>query len=139
MWVGQLCALQEEQADPAWIDGDGKYRLRCFVAGPKTNSQCIVVVIDDFRGAGQPFAEPRQSGACGSGDTGLEFGEKACELPCGSSCRRDGHKVNGCRDPGSCAFASRFAMYCPNGPSPLPGGRRTACSTEPRAIAHPPL
>ena len=45
--------LQEEEADPAGIEGDGEDGVGGAVCGGEADGEGVVVVVDEFDGAGQ--------------------------------------------------------------------------------------
>jgi hypothetical protein len=84
---------QEEEADPAGKESDGEDGFGGAFGGAESDGEGVVVVVDEFEGAGEASAH------FAKGDAGLgcyfrgEFVEEAVELggrgffPCSSRCR----------------------------------------------------
>ena len=72
--------LQEEEADPAREDSDREEGVGGAVGGGEADGQRVVIVVDEFLGAGEAGAHAAQGDAGFGGDLGSEFVEEGVEL-----------------------------------------------------------
>jgi hypothetical protein len=72
--------LQEEEADPAGIEGDGEDGVGGAVGGGEADGEGVVVVVDELDGAGEAGAHFAEGGAGLGGDFGREFVEEGVQL-----------------------------------------------------------
>jgi hypothetical protein len=66
--IRQPDRLKEEEADPAWVQGDGEDDLRHSLGRTKADGQGIVVNVDNFDRSRQPSAHLSQDRVCLIGD-----------------------------------------------------------------------
>ena len=82
--------LQEKEADPARIEGDGEEGVGGAIGGRKTDGESVVVVVDQLLGTGEAGTHAAEGDAGLGGDLGGELIQKSIELGdggCGGSGR----------------------------------------------------
>ena len=79
--IAQAGAVEEkEEADPARVKGDGKQGVGGAIGGSESDGEGVVVVVDEFLGAGKAGAQAAQSVAGLGGNDGLVLVEEGVEL-----------------------------------------------------------
>ena len=88
--IGERGAPVEAEADAFGVRGDSDEGGGGAIGSGEAEDEEIVIVVDDFDGGGEAFAENGAAGLDFIGQSGVEFGKEAGDLFIGRDGRRRG-------------------------------------------------